>query len=136
MRLSRPIALLFALISLPASTSAHEIPSDVTVRMLVRPADQRVQLLVRAPLEAMQDITFPTFGPGYLDVPRADRQLRDAAQLWLADNIELYEGERRLPLDAFPPVIGGPHGTHKAQRRWASQRCRVRGQPRSSRPYG
>jgi hypothetical protein len=37
-------------------------------------------------------------GPGYLDVPRAQPQLRDAAQLWLVDNLELYEGDRRLPL--------------------------------------
>ena len=78
--------------------SAHEVPSDVTVRMLVRPEGDRVRLLVRTPLEAMQDVVFPTFGPGYLDIPRAERQLRDAAQLWLADNLELYEGERRLPL--------------------------------------
>lgn len=77
---------------------AHEVPSDVTVRMLVRPAGDRVRLLVRAPLEAMQDITFPTVGPGYLDAPRAAPQLRDAAELWLADNLELYEGGRRLPL--------------------------------------
>jgi hypothetical protein len=96
--LSRSTVLSLALLLLSALAPAHEIPSDVTVRMLVRPAGDRVQLLVRAPLEAMQDITFPTFGPGYLDVPRADRQLRDAAQLWLADNIELYEGERRVPL--------------------------------------
>src|SRR5688572_30684117 len=66
--------------------------------MLVRPDGDRVQLLVRAPLEAMQDIVFPTVGPGYLDVPRAAPQLRDAAQLWLLDNLELYEGDRRLPL--------------------------------------
>ncbi len=66
--------------------------------MLVRPEGERVKVLVRAPLEAMQDITFPTFGPGYLDVPRAEQQLRDAAQLWLVDNLELYEGERRVPL--------------------------------------
>ncbi|HJR71817.1 MAG TPA: HupE/UreJ family protein [Gammaproteobacteria bacterium] len=83
---------------LPPLASAHEIPSDVTVHMLVRPEADRVRLLVRAPLEAMQDIVFPTFGLGFLDIPRADRQLRDAAQLWLADNVELYEGERRLPL--------------------------------------
>jgi hypothetical protein len=76
---------------------AHEVPSDVTVRILVRPEGERVKLLVRAPLEAMQDITFPLVGPGYLDVPRAESQLRDAARLWLADNIELYEGERRVP---------------------------------------
>ena len=83
---------------LPPLASAHEVPSDVTVRMLVRPEGDRVRLLVRAPLEAMQDIVFPTFGPGYLDVPRAAPQLRDAAQLWLLDNLELYEGDRRLPL--------------------------------------
>jgi hypothetical protein len=91
---------LIALVALAllSAVHAHEVPSDVTVRMLVRPEGNRVQLLVRAPLEAMQDIVFPTFGPGYLDVPRAAPQLRDAAQLWLLDNLELYEGERRLPL--------------------------------------
>ena len=62
------------------------------------PAGDRLTVLVRAPLEAMQDITFPTLGPGYLDAPRADSALRDAAQLWLANNIEAYEGERPLPL--------------------------------------
>jgi hypothetical protein len=46
----------------------------------------------------MQDITCPVFGPGYLDVPSAAPQLRDAAQLWLADNIELYEGDERVSL--------------------------------------
>jgi hydrogenase/urease accessory protein HupE len=88
--------LLIATLLLPLAR-AHEVPSDVTVRMLVRPEGDRIRLLVRAPLEAMQDITFPTFGPGYLDVPSAEPRLRDAAQLWLADNIELYEGERRVP---------------------------------------
>jgi hypothetical protein len=96
----RRLVLFFVLIaaSVPPLARAHEVPSDVTVRMLVRPDGDRVELLVRAPLEAMQDIVFPTFGPGYLDVPRAGPQLRDAAQLWLLDNLELYEGERRLPL--------------------------------------
>jgi hypothetical protein len=83
--------------SLPLA-QAHEVPSDVTVRMLVRPEGDRVRVLVRAPLEAMQDITFPTVGLGYLDAPRAAPQLRDAAQLWLVDNLDLFEGERRLPL--------------------------------------
>lgn len=82
----------------------HEVPSDVTVRMLVRPAGDRVVLLVRAPLEAMQDITFPTVGPGYLDIARAEPRLRDAAQVWLADNIELYEGDRRLARPAIVAV--------------------------------
>jgi hydrogenase/urease accessory protein HupE len=66
--------------------------------MLVRPEGERLKVLVRAPLEAMQDITFPLVGPGYLDVPRADDELRDAARLWLADNIEVFEDDRPLPL--------------------------------------
>ena len=90
--------MAIAVASLWSVAAAHEVPSDVTVRMLVRPEAERVKLLVRAPLEAMQDITFPLVGQGSLDVPNASSQLRDAARLWLADNIELYEGERRLPL--------------------------------------
>ena len=90
--------IALASLALLEAAQAHEVPSDVTVRMLVRPDGDRVVLLVRAPLEAMQDIVFPTTGPGYLDVPRAAPQLRDAAQVWLLDNLELYEGERRLPL--------------------------------------
>jgi hypothetical protein len=81
----------------PLTGLAHEIPSDVTVRMLLRPDGDRLRVLVRAPLEAMQDITFPTFGPGYLDLAAADPRLRDAAQVWLADNLRLYEGGVELP---------------------------------------
>jgi hypothetical protein len=95
----RRLVLLVAIAAALLSPLArgHEVPSDVTVRMLVRPEGQRLKLLVRAPLEAMQDITFPLVGPGYLDVPNAGSQLRDAARLWLADNFELYEGDRRVP---------------------------------------
>jgi hypothetical protein len=77
---------------------AHEIPGDVTVQLLVRPAHDRLRVLFRAPLEAMRDITFPLVGTGFLDVPQSDGVLRDAAELWLADNIEAFEGERKLSL--------------------------------------
>lgn len=87
-----------ALLAWLGPTRGHEIPSDVTARLLVRPAGERLTVLARVPLEAMRDTTFPTFGPGYLDVPNATRQLRDAAQIWVADNVEVYEDGRRLPL--------------------------------------
>ena len=90
--------IAWAALALLRAAHAHEVPSDVTVRLLVRPDGDRAVVLVRAPLEAMQDIVFPTFGPGYLDVPNAAPQLRSAAQVWLLDNLELYEGERRVPL--------------------------------------
>ena len=98
------LAWLAAALWAPLAARAHEVPSDVTVQVLVRPAGERLDVLVRAPLEAMQDIVFPTFGPGYLDLARADAPLRDAAQLWLANNLELYEGDRRLPALAIVAV--------------------------------
>ena len=42
---------------------AHEIPSDVTVSTIVHPADRTLSVLLRVPLDAMQDMSFPTRGP-------------------------------------------------------------------------
>jgi hypothetical protein len=77
--------------------AAHDIPNDVLVQMFVKPEVTRVILLVRAPLAAMRDIEIPTRGPGFLDLPRADGVIRDAATVWLADNISVYENRARLP---------------------------------------
>ncbi|MEX0976657.1 MAG: HupE/UreJ family protein [Woeseia sp.] len=80
----------------PHGASAHEIPTDVVVQAWLKPEGDRLELLVRVPLEAMRDLQFPTYGPGYLDIPASDSMLRDAAQIWIANGIELYEGDRRL----------------------------------------
>ena len=90
-----------------ARLSAHEIPNDVTIRALLKPEGQRLRLLVRVPLVAMRDFDFPTRGPraaGILDIARADRTLRDAATLWVAEAIEMYEGDTRLPYPAVAEV--------------------------------
>ena len=76
--------------------SAHDIPNDVTVQVLVKPDGQRVQLLVRAPLKAMRDVEYPMRGADRLDVGRADTILHDAATVWLVNNIDLYEGDTAL----------------------------------------
>ncbi|MFQ5742799.1 MAG: HupE/UreJ family protein [Acidobacteriota bacterium] len=90
-------ALLAALIlTLPAVSPAHQIPADVTVQAFVKPEGQRLRLLVRVPLVAMRDIDFPQRGPGYLDIPRAGAMIREAAVWWIANYIELYEGDTRL----------------------------------------
>src|SRR6185503_13633255 len=75
---------------------AHDIPNDVTVQAFLKPEGERLKLLVRIPLRACRDVDFPTRGPGYLDIGRADASLRDAATLWISDNIELFEGDTRL----------------------------------------
>src|SRR5258708_23165848 len=84
-------------LALPNASSAHDIPNDVTVQMFVKPAGNRLRVLVRAPLKAMRDMEFPKRGPGYLDLTRIDPLLPDAATLWLANFIEVYEGDRKLP---------------------------------------
>ncbi len=80
-----------------AVPAAHEIPNDVTIQAFVVPEGERLRLLVRVPLEAMRDINFPTRGPGYLDFAQADASLRDAAILWISDEVKIYEEDRELP---------------------------------------
>ena len=52
---------------------AHEIPADVKINAFVRPAGDRLELLIRVPLAAMREVDFPTRGPGYLDLARIER---------------------------------------------------------------
>ncbi|MGH7443233.1 MAG: HupE/UreJ family protein [Longimicrobiales bacterium] len=71
--------------------AAHEVPATAHVHVLVRPEGGLLRLLVRAPLEAMRDVSFPLRGPGYLDLDRAQASLRQAALLWIAGSMDLYE---------------------------------------------
>ncbi len=92
------MAVLLAglMVALASGSPAHDIPNDVTIQAFVKPEGQRLRLLVRVPLQAMRDMEFPLRGPGYLDIARADAELRNAAMLWIGDYVELYEGDSRL----------------------------------------
>ena len=97
--LAAPLAALAAvlLLILPHAAFSHDIPNDVTVQMFVKPAGGHLDVLVRVPLNAMRDTEFPERGPGYLDLERVDPSLREAASVWIADSLQLYEGDDRLP---------------------------------------
>ncbi len=82
--------------ALPRAGAAHDIPNDVKVQMFVKPSAGKLEVLVRVPLAAMNEIDVPRRGPGYLDLARADAALRTAASLWIADNLDVFEGEIRL----------------------------------------
>jgi HupE / UreJ protein len=88
--------------ALPPSAAAHDVPNDVQVQAFMKPDGRRLQLLVRVPLLAMREVDVPRRGVGILDLPRSDATLSDAARLWIADNVELYEGEVRLQ---YPHVV-------------------------------
>jgi hypothetical protein len=91
-----PLIALALLLGIPSASPAHEIPASVTVLVFVKPDGQRLRLLVRVPLEAIRDVEFPLRGPGYLDITGVGPLLRDAAKLWIADYLELYEDGVRL----------------------------------------
>ena len=93
-------AALICALSLGAA--AHDVPNDVQMQAFVKPDGQRLQLLVRVPLLAMREVDVPRRGIGILDLPRADAALSNAARLWIADNVELYEGDVRLE---YPRVV-------------------------------
>jgi hypothetical protein len=96
-----------ALLALWAAThalplAAHDIPSDATVQMFLKPAGNHLNILVRVPLKTMRDVEFPERGQGYLDFDRVDTTLREAASLWISDFIDVYEGDALL---AKPRVV-------------------------------
>ena len=84
------------MVALPARPFAHEIPPSVALVAFVKPETGRLRLLVRVPLEAIRDVDFPQRGAGYLDIARTTPLLRDAANVWIADYVEIYENDRRL----------------------------------------
>src|SRR5439155_12757730 len=83
-------------LALPTRVSAHEIPPSVTVLAFVKPEPAHLRLVVRVPLEAIRDVKFPLRGPGYLELSKLDALLEDAATLWIANDAQLYEEDRRL----------------------------------------
>ena len=80
---------------------AHDIPNDVRVLAFVKPEGQQLRVLVRVPMIAMREVDFPTRAGGYLDLARAEPALREAAKLWIANNLDVYENDERLG----PPTI-------------------------------
>jgi HupE / UreJ protein len=85
--------VLLALVRL----EAHDIATDVTVHAFVKPEGTRLRVLVRAPLRALLDVEFPKRSNGSIDLARADSSLQQAANVWIARNLAVYEGGERLP---------------------------------------
>jgi hypothetical protein len=88
---------LAVLLGAAAGALGHEVPGNVMVTVFVKPEGDTLRVLVRAPLGAMRDMDFPLQGPGYLDIAAAEDSIRDAAMLWLGDQMTFFEDGR--PLD-------------------------------------
>ncbi len=75
---------------------AHDVPGQVLARILIKPAGNRLQVLVRVPLVAIQDVDFPQHGPAYLTIPDAGPALRQGVDGQIAPGITVYERDARL----------------------------------------
>jgi len=84
------------LLASPSAPSAHEIPARVTILAFVKPEGRKLHLLVRVPLEAMRDMQYPLHGASYLNFPGIDSLLPDAARVWIANQVDVYEGSTKL----------------------------------------
>ncbi|MEO7084658.1 MAG: HupE/UreJ family protein [Gemmatimonadaceae bacterium] len=116
-RLGLTVALAMGfLLALPGHPFAHDIPSRVTVIAFVRPQGHVLRMVVRVPLEAMRDVNFPLVGPGYLDIQKSAPLLADGAKVWLAGDVDLYEGDTKLP----PPRIVATHVSLPSDRSFAT----------------
>ncbi len=85
------LAMAILLPAMVTTVKAHDIPASVTVHMYVKPEGDTLKLLLRVPLESMSEIVYPTFGPGYLDVEKADPDLLGAAHIYLTEELQVFE---------------------------------------------
>jgi hypothetical protein len=101
--MTRLCALLAAMLSI-AGAAAHDIPADVKLNAFVKPAGDRLELLLRMPIAALAEVELPLRGPGYLEMSRIDAALRSAAKLYLTDNITVQENDAPLPVPRLAAV--------------------------------
>jgi hypothetical protein len=94
-RQSAAIAALSFLVLSPGRPSAHEVPSELTVDVFVKPAQSKLQLFIRIPLSGLMGTGMPKEGIGYLALDRIDPSLKQTA-LQIADTIDIREGDTRL----------------------------------------
>jgi hypothetical protein len=97
-RLARGLAGMVLLLLMTPRVLAHDVPNDVLLRSFLHPSGETLQVLMRVPMRALRDIDHPRRPGGWLDLARADPSLRDAAKVWVLDNLTVLE--EGVPLEA------------------------------------
>lgn len=92
------ILMLVALITLrPGAVLADEIPLRVSVQAFVEPDGDQLRVLMRVPMDALGDISFPVRGmPGNLIFSEAGPAMDAAAELYILRSIQFFEGDDLL----------------------------------------
>ncbi len=91
------LPLLAALLLLAAPvhfSQADDIPLRVAVQGFVKPEENRLNVLLRVPMDALGEVEFPISGlPGTLIISEADAALETAARSYIMNAIRFYEGD-------------------------------------------
>ena len=91
------VALLLLVLATVSRAHGHEVPARAALQVIARADSTQLRLVIRVPLETVRDVELPLVRGEYLDIARVSPLLSEAATLWIAGYLELYEGERRLP---------------------------------------
>src|SRR5262245_52176712 len=84
---------------------AHDIPADAMVRVFVKPEDNRIRVLLRMQMTSIHEIEWPVKKEnGTLDLERVDPFLREAANKWMGDRFDVYEGSRKIDQHSLAAV--------------------------------
>ena len=93
---SAKLFCLIQLICLMNFAQAHDIPSRVTVNAFVKPEGGELTALIRVPMEALGEVSFPLRGPGFLQFSEAQFALDDAARIYITESLKFYENGEEL----------------------------------------
>ena len=94
--ISSRLLILIACGSMSSLIQAHDIPSRVTVYAFVKPEGNELTVLLRVPMEALGEVSFPLRGPGFLQFSEAQFALDDAARIYITESLNFYENGEEL----------------------------------------
>lgn len=96
----RAVSILFALmlvVILPKGLVADEIPLRVAVQAFVKAENDRLNLLMRVPMDALVEAQFPLRGEvGFVIFSEARGAMESAANNEILQSIQLFEGDELL----------------------------------------
>jgi len=91
------LAVLALWLTSSAAAFAHDVPDLVKVAVFFKPANGRMQVLVRVPSNAFIDFQFPILDATWLDLSESEAIATEAVKVWVADRLSLFENGVALP---------------------------------------
>lgn len=99
------VMMLLFVVALPKASVADEIPLRVAVQAFVKAENDRLNVLMRVPMDALVEAQFPLRGEvGFVIFSQARGAMESAANNEILQAIQVFEGERLLQPAALEAV--------------------------------